>query len=113
MTDGKETETLHEEHTGLHDEHSAIVKGQKATRAVFIGSTMVLWLLTMFVIAALNKTNVQLREMQSNLDLITGVVSSISACEIQDPEGNVAYRISIGGTESGGDIEDEVESVGE
>jgi len=110
MTESKETETLHEVHTDLHNEHGALVKGQKASRAVFIVSTMVLWLLTMFVITALNQTNRRLEEMQANLDIVTSVVASLPSYEVTNAQGEVVYRLALGAGQEGGDVEEDTDS---
>lgn len=102
MSDNQEAEKLHEEHTGLHaeheglhGEHDGLVKGQSSLRGVFVGSTVVLWLLTMFVIAALNKVNRQLDELRRDVNMVADTVLSVSNCELRDADGNVVYRVHL------------------
>jgi len=98
----QEAEKLHEEHTGLHGEHEGLhgeheglVKGQSSFRGIFVGSTVVLWLLTMFVIASLNKVNKQLGELKRDMNMMTNTVMNLPYCEVQDADGNVVYRLNV------------------
>jgi hypothetical protein len=71
------------------------VKGQSFLRALFVGSTVVLWLLAMFVIASLNNANKRLERLQQNLDTVADTVSGMPYWEVHDADGNVVYRIHV------------------
>jgi len=116
MSDVPTPETLHEEHEDLHGQHGLLQegqstlqagqstlqegqhelqRGQSTMRALIVGSTVVLWLLTMFVIAALNRANDHLEKLARRVNWMAEVLAELPSHEIQDAEGNVVYRFAL------------------
>ena len=79
----------------MADQAAAPEQGQAqgSTRSVILGSSIVLWILAVFMIVTLNKMNTNLKEIKLYLQAVRASASvPLTAYEVRDKDDNLLYK---------------------